>query len=188
MNSGSSKISVSGVTITPGTADVSAYKDHNYCTTLIPGQSCQIGVNFLADAVGTLTATLNINNSGPGSPQQVALTANVIDPAATFEPSPLNFGTQTVSSSTMLPLQLTNTGQTPLVINSSAFAISGTDQGDFSQTNNCPASLPAAPGSNSCTIEVTFKPGAKGPRTARLTVSDNVVSGKSTVTLEGKGH
>ena len=88
-----------------------------------------------------------------------------------------------MSSSTTLPVQLTNNGQTPLDI--SDIGIGGTDAGDFSQTNNCPAILSAT---MSCTISVTFDPTAKGTRTGTLIVTDNVAAGQSTVALTGTGH
>ena len=88
-----------------------------------------------------------------------------------------------VGSSTTLPVQLTNSGQTPL--NISNIGIGGTDAGDFSQSNNCPVELSA---SMSCTISVTFDPMVKGARTGALFVTDNVAAGQSTVALTGTGH
>ena len=183
-NVGSSTVTIGGVGITPGTADAAAYTFVNHCTTpLKPGKSCTISVTFLGDAAGTLTATLNLTDSAVGSPQHVSLTGTVIDPVAKFNPTKLAFGTQPVGSSTTLPVQLTNIGQTPL--NISNISIGGTDAGDFSQTNNCPAILSPT---MSCTISMTFTPAVKGARTGTLTVTDNVAAGQSTVALTGTGH
>jgi uncharacterized repeat protein (TIGR01451 family) len=183
-NVSTSTITVSGVTIVPGTADASAYRLVEYCKGQIkPKQVCVVAVDFLADAVGTLTATLNIADNAAGSPQQVNLTANVIDPVADLSPKPLMFGQHPVSSQTTLPVQLTNGGQTDLTI--SNIAIAGANAGDFSQSNSCPSTLaPTA----SCTIEVTFTPSAKGGRGATLTVSGNMATGKATMELYGIGH
>ncbi len=183
-NVGSTSVSISGVSITPGTANATAYTAVNHCTSpLKSGKSCIIDVTFKADAEGTLTATLNLMDNAVGMPQHVGLTGNVIDPVAQFSPTKLAFGTVTVHSSKTLPVQLTNSGQTPLDI--SNISIGGTDAGDFSQTNNCPAILAAA---GSCTISVTFDPTVKGARTGTLIVTDNVASGQSTVALTGTGH
>ena len=183
-NVGSTTVSVSSVSITPGTANAAAYTAVNHCTTpLKAGKSCIIDVTFKANAEGTLTATLNLTDNTVGSPQHIGLTGNVIDPVAQFNPTKLAFGTVTVHSSASLPVQLTNSGQTPLDI--SNISIGGTDAGDFSQTNNCPVILPAA---MSCTISVTFDPTVKGARTGTLIVTDNVAAGKSTVALTGTGH
>jgi hypothetical protein len=182
-NVGNSTVTVSGATITPGSAPAAAYKAVSHCgSPLKAGKSCTIAVTFLADAEGTLTATLNITDNAVGSPQQVNLTGNVIDPVAQFSPTKLAFGTHAVSSSTTLPVQLTNSGQTPLMIGE--IAIGGTDSGDFSQTNNCPPELTAT---MSCTISVTFIPAAKGARTGTLIVTDNVAAGQSTAALTGTG-
>ncbi len=182
-NVGSTTVTVSGVSITPGTANAAAYTAVNHCTTpLKAGKSCVIDVTFKADAEGTLTATLNLMDNAVGMPQHVGLTGNVIDPVAQFSPTKLAFGTQAVGTSTTLPVQLTNSGETPLDI--SNISIGGADAGDFSQTNDCPAILPAT---MSCTISVTFDPTAKKARTGTLIVADNVAAGQSTVALTGTG-
>ncbi len=156
----------------------------SHCTSpLKPGKSCTISVTFTANAEGTLTATMYITDNGFGTPRQVNLTGNVIDPVAQFNPTNLSFGTVAVHSSTTLPVQLTNSGQTPL--NISNIGIGGKNAGDFSQTNNCPAILSAT---MSCTISVTFDPTVKGARTGTLIVTDNVAGGQSTVALTGTGH
>lgn len=183
-NVGSTTVTVTSVSITPGTANAAAYAAVNHCTSALKaGKSCTIDVTFKADAEGTLTATLNLTDNTVGSPQHVSLTGNVIDPVAKFSPTKLAFGTVTIHSSGSLSVQLTNSGQTPLDI--SNLSIGGTDAGDFSQTNSCPAILAAAA---SCTISVTFDPAAKGARTGTLIVTDNVAAGQSTVALTGTGH
>ena len=183
-NVGSTTVTISGVSITPGTANAAAYTAADHCTTpLKAGKSCVVDVTFKADAEGTLTATLNLMDNAVGMPQHVGLTGNVIDPVAQFSPTKLAFGTVTVHSSSTLPVQLTNSGQTPLDI--SGISIGGADAGDFSQTNNCPAIMAAGA---SCTISVTFDPTVKGARTGTLIFTDNVASGQSTVALTGTGH
>jgi hypothetical protein len=183
-NVGKTAVTVSGTSITPGTANASAYSVVNHCTKPVAaGGSCTIAVTFLADATGTLTATLNVTDNAVGSPQQIALTGNVIDPVAQFNPARLSFGTQAVNSSTTLPVQLTNSGLTPL--NISSIGITGANSSGFSEINNCPAVLSST---MSCTISVTFAPTSKGARTGTLTVMDNVAGGQSTVALTGTGH
>jgi len=140
-----------------------------------------IDVTFKAKAEGTLTATLNLTDNAVGTPQTVGLTGNVLDPIAQFSPTKLAFGTQPVSSSTTLPVQLTNSGLTPLDI--SGIGISGSSE--FTEVNNCPAILSST---MSCTISVTFAPTVTGARTGTLIVTDNVAGGLSTVPLTGTGH
>ena len=62
--------------------------------------------------------------------------------------------------------------------------------GDFSQTHTCGTSLAAyVPGKSvpACSIIVTFKPTAAGPRTGTLTVTDSDSSSPQTVQLSGTG-
>ena len=57
-------------------------------------------------------------------------------------------------------------------------------RGDFSETNNCGSSLP--PGGN-CTIDVTFTPRRRGPRTGTVSITDNAPGSPQTVSLKGVG-
>jgi len=77
---------------------------------------------------------------------------------------------------------LTNVGTTALTITGKA--ITGTNAGDFAQTNTCGSSLAA---SASCTFSVTFKPTASGTRTAALSVTDSASGSPQTVSLTGTG-
>jgi hypothetical protein len=54
----------------------------------------------------------------------------------------------------------------------------------FSQTNNCPSTLPAA---QSCQIQVTFQPTKNGQASGTLSVTDNAPDSPQTVALSGTG-
>jgi hypothetical protein len=69
-------------------------------------------------------------------------------------------------------------------LNLSTIRFTGTNPGDFAETNNCPSSLAV---SSSCQINLTFTPLASGNRTASLSVTDNVPGGTQTVVLTGIG-
>jgi hypothetical protein len=78
-NTGTSTVLFNSVYLTLGHADWDDYFFLNFCgSSLAPGKSCVITVFFWADDLGTRTATLNIKDNAPGSPQQVPLTATVI--------------------------------------------------------------------------------------------------------------
>jgi len=101
----------------------------------------------------------------------------------TFSPTSLSFGDQKVgTSSASKPVKLTNSGTATLTI--TLIKITGTNGGDFSQTNNCGTSVAAG---TSCTLNVTFKPAAKGTRSASLSVTDNATGSPQTVSLMGTG-
>jgi hypothetical protein len=58
------------------------------------------------------------------------------------------------------------------------------NRGDFSQTNNCPSSLPP---NNSCQINVTFNPSATGTRNAAVSITDDAPGSPQSVPLTGVG-
>jgi hypothetical protein len=113
------------------------------------------------------------------------LTATVIDPQASYNPTSLSFGNQTVNTSVTKTVTLKNTGATALSLTS--MTVTGTNAAEFtlSPSSSCGSSLAAG---SSCTISVTFKPVAKVSYTATLTVTDNAQPGTQTVPLSGTGH
>ena len=101
-----------------------------------------------------------------------------------LSPTSLTFATQLVgTTSPAQSVTLTNSGNTTLNITS--ITITGTDHGDFAQTNTCGSSLGAG---KSCTISVTFKPTQINTRTGTLSVTDNGAPGSpQKVSLTGTG-
>jgi hypothetical protein len=105
-------------------------------------------------------------------------------PAASLSPSSLTFVSQTVETTgAAQAVTLSNSGTATLGI--SSIAITGTNSGDFGQSNNCGTSV--ATGAQ-CTINVTFTPTASGTRTATLSVTDNASGSPQAVTLTGTGE
>jgi hypothetical protein len=159
---------------------------YNLCpASLATGKSCTISVLFEAGTVYTTqTATLNVTDNSPVNPQTVSLTAVVINPLVQLSTSGLNFGTQKVNtSSNAKAVTLTNTGTTSLTI--TGIDITGANPRDFSETNNCPSSLAVR---SSCTIDLTFKPAAKGLRSGSVVISDNAQNSPQSISLSGTGN
>lgn len=102
---------------------------------------------------------------------------------ASLTPSSLSFGNQQVSTSSSSQ-QLTFTNGTGGTITISSIVISGTNSGDFSQSNTCSSSLGSA---GSCFINVTFTPTAVGSRSAAVVVTSTAPNSPSTSTLTGTG-
>src|ERR1700736_6522967 len=94
--------------------------------------------------------------SGPSatlsaSPTSIAPNRHGHATAITFAPTSLTFATQVVStSSAAAAVMATNSGKVTETI--SGITLTGTNSGDYSQTNNCPRSLAVGA---SCTIKVT---------------------------------
>ncbi len=98
----------------------------------------------------------------------------------------MSFGNQNVgSASSAQAVTLTNSGTTPLSI--SSIALTGTNAVDFAQTNTCPSGSSTLAAGSSCTINVTFTPGANGTRSASLTLTDNASDSPQSVALSGTG-
>jgi probable HAF family extracellular repeat protein len=128
----------------------------------------------------TIASVASINDSRVmlvGSPQPVvgSSTAYLLQaPWLDVAPGPLTFASQVVGTTSQpQTLTLTNSGTTPLPLDSISIASGATD---FSQTNACPQSLAA--GAN-CTVSVTFSSSAGGSQNALL----NVVTGGATITV-----
>lgn len=137
--------------------------------------------------VATLVATLialAIFSASCGAGGGVAALPNTASaPALDLSPGSLTFSSQPLeTSSRAQTVTLSNNGNALLSITS--LAVTGTNAGDFAQTDNCGSSLAA--GAN-CTISVTFTPTATGTRSGTISISDNAVGSPQTVGFTGTG-
>jgi hypothetical protein len=185
-NQGNTTVTISSVTIT-GTE----FAQNHACDSVqvSPGSFCTIRITFTPSTTGTRTATLSIIDNAPGgaSPgRQVSLSGIGITsavPEVTLTPASLVFATQ--AEGTTSPAQiinLSNTGTAKLTFTS--LAVTGTNSGDFAQTNNCGSAVSAG---FSCNISVTFSPTAIGARSAAITITDNASGSPHTIALMGTG-
>jgi hypothetical protein len=106
-----------------------------------------------------------------------------VTPAAVASPTSLRFGNLAVGQ-TSPPLNVTLTNKGVTAVSVSSISLIGTNAAWFTQTSNCPASLPAGA---SCTIGVTFRPLAVSTRTAKLSIATNATSMPISVALSGTG-
>lgn len=190
VNCGNAPLTIASVAIT--SSQMSALTAQESCGTLSPGSSCPITLTLTPDIPasadpiagagvgGTVTLTDNANTI----PQFVGLLATAYNPAATWSPTSVTFGSvQQGSSSPAQTVDFSNVSEhVPLPISSI------TASGDFSETNNCGSGLPVlvlAP--VLCTINVTFTPTAVGTRTGALTILDDTPNSPHTITLTGTG-
>jgi len=173
-NQGSSTLTISSIVPSGDFAET------NTCAaTLAAGASCTISITFSPTTGGARGGAVTINSAG-NSPQNISLIGTASSGTASLSATTLTFGEQDLwTNSTAQNVTLTNKGTTTLEI------IGVLASGDYSQTNTCGSSLAA---SVSCTITVTFMPGATGTRTGYITVSDTDASNLQTVTLTGTGE
>ncbi len=183
-NTGNATLTINSITITPGAGTgKDDFTDLSFCPkNLTAGKSCTITVFFFGGNIGSLSATLNLTDNASGSPQKVSLSANVINPIPTYNPSSLHFGSVKVGQSLTKNVTLKNAGSTTLDI--SNVTVTGTNHGDFVPGDGCGSTLTAG---SSCVISVTFAPSAKGNRSANLTVTDNALINTQIVPLFGDG-
>ena len=176
-NSGTAALAITSIATTGDFAET------NTCGTSVnAGASCTISVTFTPTTINTRTGTVVITDNAPASPQTVALTGT--GTYLSWTPSSLNFGNETVgTSSAPQTITFTNNATTALTIKS--ITITGADNKDFTQTDNCGTTLARK---SSCQIIVTFTPTAKGSRTAFVTLQD-YLGGNTTqnIPLSGTG-
>lgn len=177
-NTGTGPLTISSISFTG--ANVSDFSQKDNCpagpaATLATGLSCTIDVTFNPTGTGARTASLSVSDDAGSSPQAVAVSGTGTAPAVNFSSLSVDFPATLVgASSGNSPVQLSNSGNGPLVITQVGFA--GANPGDFQASGSCMevngASVSVAPGS-SCEVDANFKPTAAGARTAMLSVTDN---------------
>ena len=178
------QLSTSGsLSITSITTSAEFAQTNNCGSSLATGVTCQISVTFTPTASGLQNGTLTITDSGAGSPQAAALSGTGTQPAVTLSPTSLNFGDQTVGTTSSQQVStLTNTGNIALTI--ASIKVTGANSRNFAETNNCGKSVAPL---GSCSITVTFKPSTTGTRTAAVIITDNASGSAQSLPLAGLG-
>ena len=177
-----STVTITGITLGANGGD---YSETDTCAApLSPGAACTATVTFAPLAAGVRAAALTLADNAAGAPQAAPLTGTgVAAPNAILSLTVLTFGTQGVGVvSAPMPVTLTNTGTGALT--GLAISVTGTNSADFGQTNNCSATLAV---NASCTVSVTFTPGATEARSASLQFADNASNSPQSVALSGTG-
>ncbi|HTT21305.1 MAG TPA: FG-GAP-like repeat-containing protein [Candidatus Sulfotelmatobacter sp.] len=176
-------LSISNIALTG--ADVADYSFKSGCgKTLLTGAHCAVTVTFKPTVGGTRTANLVVTDNAPGGSQTAPLSGVAL--AVKLSPTSLKFGTVTIGQTSSLSLAVANLSTTAAVnITAPGITIIGAAAGDYSQTNNCGASI--GPGA-SCTVTVKFKPTKTGTRRAILGLNDNDGGSPQNAALSGTGQ
>ena len=132
------------------------FSQSNTCiksSPLAPGASCTVSVSFKPTVAGPVPGTLTLTDNDATKTQVVNLTG--FGTSMSSSATTLAFGSEPVGGSTA-PMPVTITNKSTAAVPIDAISIGGVqDFGEFSQTNDCPASLAA--GAN-CVVQVTFSP------------------------------
>ncbi len=184
-NSSNSALTISGITFTG--ANASDFSETDTCGKGVAATSqCTISVVFKPAASGARSATLSVADDAKSSPQTVTITGTggpAATPTATLSPTTLTFASQLVgSASTSQTITVTNSSSAALTV--SGITFTGANASDFTETDNCVKGVAA---NSTCSISVTFKPGATGARTATLSIADNATGSPQTAGLSGNG-
>jgi trimeric autotransporter adhesin len=181
-NTGSGSLSISSVAVSG--ADAANFTETNNCgANIAAGDKCTISVTFKPAATGTRTASVEVADTAPNSPQTVTLSGTGMAPVASVSATSVAFGNQAVgTTSASHAVTLKNTGNEAMSI--TRISVLGTNSTDFAETNNCGTSLAA---SASCTVELTFEPSVAGALAGDLTITDDAAGSPQSVALTGTG-
>ena len=163
----------------PNSAD---FSQTNNCGTSVPAAgTCNIKVTFTPAGLGSASASLNVTDDAPGSPQTVALSGSGSGAAVSLSPPSVGFPNQYVGTSGLpQTVTVTNTGNATLNISNVT-----TSSADFGSLSNCTNPIQMGEG---CTIGVFFDPTASGARNGTLLIRDNAVGGPQSLPLSGMGQ
>lgn len=180
-NTGTAPMGFVGVTFTG--PNFNSFAQTNACpSTLAPNATCTINVTFTPQAGGALSANMVITDSAPGSPQTVAVSGTGVS-AVVLSPTGLSFPLQ-INGTSGTPQSITVTNNQTVALGITSIAITGTNNGSFSQVNTCGVTVASAA---SCTITVTFTPNFTGSNSANLVITDDAPGGQQSATLFGLG-
>ena len=188
-NTGNAALTITSIAVAG--ANSGDFAQTNTCpanpATLAAGSNCAISVTFMPTATGVRNASVTITDNAGNSPQSVLLTGTGTAPIVSLGgTTSINFGNEPVgSTSAAQTITLSNTGTGPLTITS--IAVTGTNSGDFAETNSCPASNSTLAAGANCTISITFKPTTIGSRTCSVSITDNAAGSPQSVSLTGTG-
>ena len=172
-NSGSGTLQINSIDAS-GT-----FSQTNDCgASLASKASCSVQVSFAPNVIGTVNGAITLNSNSIGSPIVVSLSGTGVAPVG-FSPLSRDFGSVSVNTtSAAQAITVTNNQNGALAIKSI-----GTT-GDYSQTNNCSASLGAG---QTCQISVKFKPSVSGTIAGALNVNTDATPDAQPIALTGVG-
>ncbi|MFN8537719.1 MAG: choice-of-anchor D domain-containing protein [Thermomicrobiales bacterium] len=152
-------------------------------TSLNPGQSCTVAVQFVPNATGQTTGTLQVDVAGIGI-VTAPLEGVGVSTQLMLSPASLDFGNQLVgATSSAQTVTATNTSSGPITIStvqvaslSLPFAIASNGCNNQTLTQN-----------QTCQVTVNFTPSSVGPAADALDFISTAPPGTQSVSLNGTG-
>ncbi len=138
--------------------------------------------NVCVDELFWMGSTLVAATHGRG--MFAAETKSAGTPAVSISPTTVDFGSQTVgSTSASRRAIVTNVGTAPLTV--STIAVAGANPSDWTGlTGTCAGTIPAG---STCSIDIAFQPRSSGARSADLVLTTNASTSPDLVHLAGTG-
>jgi hypothetical protein len=169
---GSNTDSGNGIALNAGAASSCVVSGgQTVCDAYVAGQTCSFDFPLANPLQPTYGGNCDAFISEVNILQGIAL-----------NPAGLIFPTQSLGTpSAPQTVTLTNGDNTTTI---SSISITGTNPGDFSETNTCLSSSPLAPGTQ-CTISVIFTPTAAGIRKASVEITDSAPGSPQFISLTG---
>ncbi len=174
--------------------EFSVTETYNCPRKLEPGRSCTVGVLFTPTEDGTRSATLDIKDDAPGSPQHVALSGTG---ASSLSRTRLSvrlytgataFGAQRSDAEARKLVVLHNSGREDVTITDVALVGADPKQFRLQKPSTCKETLPAHNGAGSvCVLDLYFEPKALGWWSAILRVTDNADDSPQELSFSGLG-
>jgi hypothetical protein len=181
-NTGTATLSILGLQTS---ADFSVTSN---CSTIVPGASCTLMVNFTPQnsvqlgASKTRVSAVEISSNASTPLEFISLAGTASAPTLVLAQTSLDFGTVLVGTTFTQGVQVTNTGASSITFNS----ISAT--GDYSVANgSCPAPGMALAANTSCMPQITFAPTQSGALAGTLSIATSATTLPLTVALTGMG-
>ncbi len=163
----------------------------DHCPTTLPAHTvCQIEMTYNSPIAPSADSTTLMLSDGTAQGLTVLITANtkpqqigigqIVNPNLTVSPTTITFPAPvlvTGTSGTTQPVTIGNIGTQP-------FALTLAITGDFTDTTDCPATLP---GNATCTVLITFAPSQPGTRQGILSITAGAGTSPAFVNLTGTG-
>ena len=174
--------------------DPSVTISQNTCAgaVLSPMASCTASISFSPDCICVWNFPLiSVYDSAPDSPQVATILGHGVGAQASLSAGILAFYSQPVGfASAAQTITVTNNGNASLIFAASAVTLHGTNAAEFTMSSdNCSGQTIAPNGT--CSVSVSFTPGATGVANAAVNFSDNVFGNvfpsPQTVVLYGQG-
>jgi hypothetical protein len=136
-----------------------------------PNQSCSVDITFDPTSTGTETATLDITDDDPTSPQSVDIAGQGVSPEFSLGTPPTFPDTVVGQTSQTQSILVTN--NTDYADNAPAISLGGSNPGQFSlDASACSGQVTTA----GCNVNISFQPTSTGQQNATVNLGGQTVS------------